>query len=52
MEWKKIAYQMAKEISILRRENDLEWGEFCQKDYEEDNIIKEYIKEIERGKNK
>lgn len=39
----KIAEEMAKEISKLRYYVDEEVGELNYQDYEEENIIKEYI---------
>lgn len=48
MKWKKIVYKMAEEIGSLRFNQDLEWGEESPKEYyDEKEIIKEYIKEIE-----
>ncbi len=36
---------MAEEISILRRERDLEWGEYEEENYKIENIIRDYQKE-------
>lgn len=33
---------MAEEIATLRRECDLEWGEYKEENYIVENIIKEY----------
>lgn len=38
---------MAEEIAILRRECDLEWGEYEEENYKVENIIKDYIEEFE-----
>ena len=44
---KKAIREMAEEISTLRRENDLEWGEFNEEEYNVENIIKQYLEESE-----
>jgi hypothetical protein len=48
MKYKKIMLAMAEEISRLRIDNDLEWGEYAG-DYSEyynpEKIVEEYIKE-------
>lgn len=45
----KIIVAMAKEIAALRKNNDLEWGEFCgNKDYYDyKKIIEEFKNEVE-----
>lgn len=45
----KIIVAMAKEIAALRKNNDLEWGEFCDdKDYYDyKKIIEKFKKEVE-----
>lgn len=45
----KIIVAMAKEIAALRKNNDLEWGEFCgDKDYYDyKKIIEEFENEVE-----
>ena len=41
---------MAEEISILRRERDLEWGEYEEENYKIENIIRDYQKEyLQKG---
>ena len=45
--YEKIIISMAEEISTLRRENDLEWGEFNEEEYNVENIIKQYLEESE-----
>ena len=44
--YEKMILEMANEISRLRFDNDLEWGEFAAKEtYKIENIIKEYEEE-------
>ena len=44
--YEKMILEMANEISKLRFDNDLEWGEFAAKEtYKIENIIKEYEEE-------
>ena len=44
--YEKMILEMANEISKLRFDNDLEWGEFtAEETYKIENIIKEYEKE-------
>lgn len=45
--YEKIIISMAEEISTLRRETDLEWGEFNEEEYNVENIIKQYLGESE-----
>lgn len=42
MENEKIIQAMAKEIAELRKQNDHEYGLYCEKDYKITNIIEEY----------
>lgn len=45
--YEKMILEMANEISKLRFDNDLEWGEFAAEEtYKIENIIKEYEKEV------
>lgn len=41
-----IIVAMAEEISKLRANNDLEWGEWDEEEYKVENIIEEYKKEF------
>lgn len=43
--FEKIIKEMAQEIADLRRECDLEWGEYDERNYNVENIIKEYKEE-------
>ncbi len=43
----KIVNAMAEEIGKLRKECDLEYGEYNEEDYKVENIIKEYTKDFE-----
>ena len=45
----KIIVAMAKEIGALRKNNDLEWGEFCGNEdyYDPKKIIEEFKEEVE-----
>lgn len=49
LEENKFVVNMAKEIAALRKNNDLEWGEFCDnKDYYDyKKIIEEFKNEVE-----
>lgn len=42
----KMVVEMAKEISSLRANNDLEWGEWNEEEYKIENIINEYAEEF------
>ena len=44
--WKCIE-NMAKDLAILRREIDYEWGEYNEKDYNTEILIKDYIENAE-----
>ncbi len=41
----KVIVAMAKEISSLRKECDLEWGEYNEENYNVENIINEFLEE-------
>lgn len=48
MEYKKVMLEMAKEIAKLRRDNDLEWGQYdgdYSDYYNPKKIVEEYIKQ-------